>query len=120
MSKFTFTQYKQKQTTQTMDKNTNKAELTRWLQDNYKAVDLLEEVDEKIDDYIDKEDIEEHGSREEAYIEVGRGGAHADVVNEVYHHAQSYYVGDDLPWDLFEEAFKDAFEEGENLITGME
>lgn len=44
---------------------------------------VAEMIQEAKYDFIDAEDIEEYGDIDEAYLELGRGEAEAQVVNEI-------------------------------------
>ena len=46
-------------------------------------LDVCQRVDEQINEYVDEDEIEEYGSGYDAYMEVGRGEAEADVLNEL-------------------------------------
>lgn len=49
----------------------------------YDELVIYEMITEQKHDYIDLDDIEEHGSVDDAYDEVGRGEAESDILNQV-------------------------------------
>lgn len=58
-------------------------EITKEILDNNPEDSIHDEISESIHDFIDEDDIEEHGSAEEAYLELGRGEAESQVLQRL-------------------------------------
>ena len=51
--------------------------------EEYDETVIHEMISEQIYEYIDEDDIEEHGSAEDAYSELGRGEAESDILQQI-------------------------------------